>query len=409
MSHVQRLKDLSDIVKDAGMRGENMTETLHKVAEIHDLTVDEIDRVAELANREVQLGLYKSAEDKRFKFDLAKPSVVKQAARKSAGTTTKSASATQKLAYAIDEVGGDPFASPLRDSDVQALSLATSIDDERCAKIAEERQDYSDRELFFALGEQEAKLLAIKTEGDMQEMKIAQDAAQHHKQLVQSAVDLVTTGITLPSLYDAIVAAVSGSTCTEEEKETSENILRMIISALKEKGIPNYRMGFRDHGDPEALDSMTEDDLVTRCKQLSSYEADPRAGGTITHQDVKSATVLYEEQVKHTDLNFGGAQINLQRDAEHHMRTTATNKFKPQRYLDDADNFDKDGKPVVVNANSEFIVAVKNLVGDQTRMRQTHSAQEYIGLKLKQIEEAMSNLREVRMAEKDNANREGVG
>jgi hypothetical protein len=84
----------------------------------------------------------------------------------------------------------------------------------------------------------------------------------------------------------------------------------------------------------------------------------------------------------------------------------------PQMYLDDAQNTPNNA-PRVINASSEFIVAVRNLVGEQGRLRQVHGAQEYLGLKLKQLEEAMRKLTSIRKIEEDRmankAQMQGVG
>jgi|GEM_PF-4861352 len=409
MSITMRLNDLADVVKEAGLRGESMTDTLTKVADLHDLSGEEIDRVAEIANRAVQRGLYKEAVDKRFKFDLARPRDVKTASRSAASTShIKSAGLTEKIAAAIDDEGGDPFAAPLRAEHANTLSLVTAIDDARLDEIATLKRADADRELLLDLGKAESELLALQTEGLAHEVKCAADAANYHKQMIQSAADLIYSGVTLPSLYEAIYAGVSGTTCTDADRDNADDIARMVISELKKRGVENYRMGFRDHGDPDAIEAMTEDQLLQKCKALCSYTRDPRASGTISHLDVKSAEVHHEEHVKHTEPKFMNGQHHLQTDADGFMRERESAGKVPQQYLDDADNYE-DGKPRVVNANSEFVIAVKNLVGEQTRLRQVHGAQEYIGLKLKQIEEACNNLREVQATEKSKANTEGVG
>jgi hypothetical protein len=38
-------------------------------------------------------------------------------------------------------------------------------------------------------------------------------------------------------------------------------------------------------------------------------------------------------------------------------------------------------------------MTVKDLVGEQTRLRKAHSANEYLGLKMQQVEEALAKLK----------------
>jgi bifunctional DNA-binding transcriptional regulator/antitoxin component of YhaV-PrlF toxin-antitoxin module len=64
----------------------------------------------------------------------------------------------------------------------------------------------------------------------------------------------------------------------------------------------------------------------------------------------------------------------------------------PQVYLDDAENIPKSGIRIY-NTDDQFIINIKDLVGAQDRINKSHSAQEYIGLKLKKIEEALRNLK----------------
>jgi hypothetical protein len=404
MSIRHRIAQLADQVKSAGLKGQSMTAELAKVASEHDLTTSEIERIAESANREVQLGLYKSSQDKRFKFDLARPSEVQGAARKTASTLVLDAAGeAEKFAELTDEMGGDPYAAPSRDSELDRMSLVQILSDEQISKLAEENQEREDREMIMELGKQHSEFEAVRLEGTVWEVKCAQEASRSHAEMAQAACDMIHGGVTLPSLYEAIVAATSGSTCTEEELKAADTITLMVIDELKKRGVENYKMGFRDHGDPDALKALTPEKLLKRCKQVCGYTSDPRNAGTIDMNDVKTAEVYTESTPHATSPKFNDKkQENLLEDAVSLLNSRPSNADHkvPQHYLDDADNY-MDGKPRVINATNEFVIAVKNLVGEQGRIHQVHAAQEYVGLKLKEIEEALRKLTNVREAEAD--------
>lgn len=412
MSARYRLAQLAEKVKVAGFAGKSMTDELSKIAQAEDLTHDEISRVAEIANRDVQLGLYKTATDKRFKFELADPAPVKAAARKTASTLqSSSVGSFEKVASAIDEVGGDPFAAPFRSKD--NLSLLQHVpNEETFAKIAADRQEFEDRNQLFELDKARLGVEAMFREGEQWAAKIAGSAVDNEKTIVQSAMDMVHSGVTLPSIYEALAAAVSGSTVPEEEMENAALITRMIIEGLKARGVENYKMGFRDHGDPEAMAKMTTEQLVERCKQLSSY-SQPRQENTFSMRDVKTAAQYTEAHVsrgetgRDANVDAGATAMELLQ-----KRPSVMDHKVPQMYLDDAQNTPNNA-PRVINASSEFIVAVRNLVGEQGRLRQVHGAQEYLGLKLKQLEEAMRKLTSIRKIEEDRmankAQMQGVG
>jgi hypothetical protein len=66
----------------------------------------------------------------------------------------------------------------------------------------------------------------------------------------------------------------------------------------------------------------------------------------------------------------------------------------PQTYLDERNTGNTPGgTPRVVNGDSSFTIAVKDLVGARDRLLKTHNAQEYLGLKLKEIAEATGQLK----------------
>lgn len=401
-----RLSQLAEQVKKAGLSGGSMTAELEKVATANDLTVEEISRIAEMANRDVQLGLYKQANDKRFKFELANAEAVKTAARKHASTMGNTpANGTEKLAALIDETGSDPFAAPYRENTDYSLPQY-KLTDEEFSKIAAEQQDVADRNMLFELDKSRLEVEALVQEGNQFEAKIASEAVDHHKYMIQSAVDLISSGITLPSLYEAMRAAVSGSTVSQEEKDAVDDTMRLLLSGLKDRGVHNYQMGFRDQGDPDALNALSNDELLARCKALSCYNDDQAFS---TH-DTKVAGVYMEKSVPHSKPS----SESLAEDAIKlfNERSSIADNTPPQTYLDDAVN--QVGPQMrVFDGENEFVTSVKNLVGDQTRLRQVHAAQEYLGLKLKSIEEAMRGIAAVRAAEAEKAQKattvNGVG
>lgn len=395
MSIRYRLAQFAEKVKQAGLAGKPMTDELMKIAQAEDLTGDEISRIAEMANRDVQLGLYKTATDKRFKFQLADPTPVKAAARKIASERpVHDGSTFDKVASVMDEVGGDPFAAPYREQ--TDLSLFRHEPNEQVfEKISAEMREFNDRTMLFELDKTRLETESLVREGQQWMSKIASDSVNYEKTIVQSAMDMVHNGITLPSLYEALVAAVSGSTVPENERDAADNVTMMVIDGLKKRGVENYQMGFRDHGDPEAMAKLTAEQLLQRCKAVSAYNG--RDENTFSMHDVKTAETYSEADVKRGPANpnpHGGIDAL----ALLHERSSVMDHKVPQMYLDQADNT-PGGKPRVINASNEFVVAIKNLVGEQFRLRQVHGAQEYLGLKLKQLEEAIRKLTAIRVLE----------
>lgn len=400
MSTRQRLAQFTEKVKAAGLAGEEMTAELMKIAQANDLTGEEINRIAEMANREVQLGLYKTAADKRFKFKLADPGPVKEAARKQASIRPVTSAGTfDKVATASDEadgLGGDPFASPYREQTNLSLYLHEP-NPETWEKMAADQRSYDDRTMIFELDKKRLEMAALHLEGQQWEMKIGEEAVSHEKQLIQGAMDMIYNGMTLPSLYEALAAAVSGSTVPQEEAEAADTITRMVIEGLKARGVENYRMGFRDHYDPEGMAKMTTEQLLQRCKQLSAY-SQVRDANTMSMRDTKTAEIYSESHSGKGPNSMSSVDGGLNALDLLHQRPSVMDHKVPQMYVDDGQNT-PGGKPRVINAANEFVVAVKNLVGEQFRLRQVHGAQEYLGLKLKQLEEAIRKLTDIRQLE----------
>lgn len=395
-----RIDGLTEKLAAVGLAGGNMNDTLRKLAEKEDLSGNEVRRIAEEANRKVQLGLYKVAADKRFKFELADGQAIAGERTKSAEEhpeISKEAELDVKLS-AVEDAGGDPFA--IERSDLSKLSLFQADVD---AKVAENLVQIQDAEIVHELRKAASALEAVRYEAQVEESAIKRAAIEANDHLVQSAVDLVTHGITLPSLYDAVLAGVSGSNSgisLEDGISKTDALMHLVVAGLKKRGIENHKMGFRHNGDPQGLSQLTADQLIALCKRHSSYQR-PQ---DLTMVDVKTAELLktadtYIEHYSSPKRGGKGDSAPLRpEDALDILKDRGSQNGQfavPQAYLDDADNL-PGGQPRVYNTNDEFIVAVNDLVGAQDRMRRCHAAQEYIGLKLKKIEDAVAAMSEAR-------------
>lgn len=390
-----RLTRLAEEVKKAGVAGESMQAMLEKVAEREDLTGEEIARVAEMSNRDVQLELHKTASNKRFKFELANAKTACARLRKksaeSLAPTTMISSDTEKLASAIDEAGGDPFAAPYRETPTSITEH--QITDERASKLAAEMADVQDREALFALDKARAELEVLHKTGEAQIMRVNDDAESHRKDLVQAAMDLIESNLTLPDLYAACYAAGAGS-CNDqvEHKKNVDGLMGLVITGLRERKMPVYRMGFRDYGDPNALEALSNEELLDWCHTVSGY-ADPNITNAFTSAEGKTAAVEYAEA---HPTPVSNKQWSVHMDDPYQLlmdRPSVKDHPVHQSRVDAAKN-----EVRVFNTNHPFIVSAHCLVGDRNRLVQLHGAQEYLGLKLKQIEEAMSGLAGVRAA-----------
>jgi len=365
-------------VKEAGLRGLDMTAELRKVAQLEDLSANEIRRIAEDANRQVQLEKYKLAGDKRFKFALADGVTVAKEAE-AACKTVKRASTDDRYA-AIDQASGDPFAPPER-YDASGLSVLNAP---IRVKLAAATDRAADREKLAKLDLARLDVEALIKEARALEITTASHAKKSFEAVVQSAKDLVTAGITLPSLYEAIIASMPD---TPDRVQTADDILGLIIDKLRKDGVPAHKMGFRHKGRPDLLEKLTTDDLLTLCHRASGYVGTP----DLTMCDVKTSE--YFEAYAELGNSAQGTPIRPVDSENDLVRRGSQNGIYgvPQVYLgDDAKN-----QVRVINGDHEFVIGITDLVGDQTRMRKCHAAQEYLGLKLKQIEWAMRNLDEV--------------
>ncbi len=385
MSHRARLQPFADTVKAAGLEGKSMTDALRNVAHEHDLTQHQIHRVAEIANRDVQLTLQKSASDKRFKFDLADPFKITEALAKTASAPEQHEGLRGELAK-VAALGGDPFAAPdLGTSDGLSLYQQPL---EPIIELGQRNQKIAATLAKLTAAEFEtSQLLEAAKEA---KLEIYRDAVGSHKRAVDDAAELVMGGITLPSLYQAMAAAVSGSAASDAERETVDSLALMIIQELKDRGIPNHRMGFRYKVNLAEIDNLSADDLVALCKRSMGCEC-----GSLTMETQKSAA-RYIEGI--AELHALDANQHPYQEAGKWLgaRGAITQYPLQAGYLDEKLTQNQTGSNMrMINGDSEFVIAVRDLVGAQDRMYKNHNSQAYLGMKLKQIQEAIGGLRGV--------------
>jgi hypothetical protein len=387
MNHLQkRLEGFADEVKQAGMSGASMQDKVAEIVGREDLSENEVRRIVEMSNRDVQLGLYKQAEDKRFVFDLAHPGDAVKHARANAEASTIQQSS--KVA-AIEEAGGDPFA-PL---DTDAPAKFSLYEARVGSDLIHEKEAAETREMTLKLAHIHDELKAVLHAGkqaDMRSIKIAQES---HDDAVQAAVDLLSSGIKLPDLYIALRAAVSGGEYnTPETVKATDDLASLILSGLKQRGIPNHRLGFAFKGDLDELDGMSQDAILALAKRAAGLPEKGLLAGDICMQTCKEAQRFMLSRPKpqkpaENSHPFEDAAewLNIRPSQKDHPVPAAT--------LDAAVvSHDPNGKVRAVNGDSEFVIAVKNLVGEQKRLGRSHAAQEYLGLKIKQIEDAIGKL-----------------
>lgn len=394
MSLKKRLQKLAAKVQAAGVNGESMQDKLASIIQAEDLSPHEVRRIAEMANRGVQLELSKVAEDKRFKFELCDAGKAVKFARKVAEASTRNSEPYAKLASAIEEAGGDPFAPIGRaDGGVESLSLINRTPD---AKIAFADNERRTREMLFELDRTRLELEAMQKEAQAAKVESYGKASDANDRAVQSAVDLlIGGGIKLPDLYMAIRAACGGSRADKNAGKVMDNLTLLIINGVKSRGVKNHQLGFRFKGDIDALDALSDRDLLALAKRT--------AGDIGTGPESTDISILtekrahrYVETVNHirkaTDTKghpFEDAAALL------HIRQSVSDHPQPDGYLDDAVVGNTPGGKVrVVDGDHEFIIGIQDLVGEQARLTRLHNADEYIGLKLKQIENSMRTLQD---------------
>jgi hypothetical protein len=388
MSHKARLQPYIDDVKAAGLRGESMQDKLASIVAANDFTPHEIRRIAEDANRGVHIALTKQAhaqkKDARLRFELADPEKLVGEARKSAEASLYR-EGSSKIA-AIEEAGGDPFA-PIPEAGDVKLSLYEHPLDPNLAYSLEEAKT---RSLLLELDKTRAEVEIVHNEAKSAGVSALSEASDAHDRIIQSAIDMVMSGVTLPSLYRAVMATVSG--CREDGKHPEElrTLLRMIIEGLKSRGVPNHRMGFRFAADRNEIDQLSIDDLVSMCENAVAYDRGACPPMALT----KQAQFYLQKQPNYATMRETGKHPF--EDAAHWMenRPAQADHKLPQTYLDERNTGNTPGgTPRVVNGDSSFTIAVRDLVGARDRLLKTHNAQEYLGLKLKEIAEATGQLK----------------
>ena len=388
MSHRPRLQPFADVVKAAGLRGDSMQGALRKVAEAHDLNAHEIRRVAEIANRDVQLNVLKTAGDKRVKFELADPFALTGELQKTAGEL-RPASEAEKIA-ALTYAGGDPFKAPelpVGPGDLSVYREAANADpaialQAELTKLAETRSTlqaaYSDTERML----EEANMMGLEHNSA---------ARGAYDRMVADAVELVLAGITVPSLYETLYQSVAGPKATDDERQYADDLMLQILRGLKEKGVPNHRLGFRYKADVNGLDALGVEDLLTLCKNSLGCRH-----GTITMADTKTAARLLEATAIQRDLD-PGQHLFDEAGAWMNTRPAIVDYQVPQAFLDDTQTENRTGPRLrVLNGDSEFVVAVRDFRNATNGLAKSHNAAEYLGLQLKRVGDALEENREAR-------------
>lgn len=388
MSHKARLQPHIDEVQAAGLRGESMQDKLAAVVGANDFTPHEIRRIAEDANRGVHIALTKQAhaqkKDARLRFELADAEKLVGAARKTAEASLFRVGSS-KLA-AIEEAGGDPFAAPETGGEVKLSLYDHPIDPAMAYAIDESKT----RSMLLELEQTRERVAAVEMEAKAAGVSALSEAHDSHDRIIQSAIDMVTSGVTLPSLYRAIMATVSGCRAEPANEGELRTLLRLVIEGLKERGVPNHRMGFRYAADRNEIDNLSVDDLVSMCEHAVAYDRGAPPPLPLT----KQAQFYLEKQPDYAKMRATGLQPYEDAAAWLEKRPSQTEHKLPQSYLDERNTGNTPGgTPRVVNGDSSFTIAVKDLVGARDRVLKTHAAQEYLGLKLKEIAEATGQLK----------------
>jgi hypothetical protein len=356
-----------------------MQAKLAQIVESNDLTQHEIQRIAEMANRDVQLSLYKTSSDKRFKFELANPGPLKSSAKKKKANFSRAATETEKVASAVL---AENFDVPYRES---SLSIYEQPLDESYVaelKVAELQG------LQHELNKTRQEFTVLLKQGEAEIIKIASKAEASYSNLIQTGLDHMMNGITFTSLYQAIYASVGGGGATLADRVKADELALLLLAGLKKRGYPNHKLGFRHRGNIKALDALKPVEILALSKLALGIE---------TPSDLSMGATKQADYAE--KLTVGSADSNipfLAQEAETWMkfRPSEIEHSCPQAYVDDSINNNlPNGKPVVFNTDNTFIVSIKDLMGDQSRMVRLHGAQEYIGLKLKQIEDALVNLK----------------
>ncbi len=379
-----RLEGLAAQVQDVGVQGGDMQQKLAELVDQHDLSGNEICRVAEMANRGTQVQLMKVAEDKRFIFKLIDPKPLVERAEKAARDSRFIGEGLAKTAALVEEAGGDPFAPlPAPSATAKTLSIyAEPLTD----KYAHDLSMREFGEILHKLNQEHANFQLALSAAEAEKSAAYSKANDAFDRVVQSAADMTMSGaVPLPAMYYAMMAAISGSTVPAHVVKSTDQFFLLVIDELLKRGISKARMGFKWQGDLEAIDKLSAEDLLALCKRACGrpYEGD------ITMETQKSAQV-YLQTINYVNPSLAKNHPYEEAAKFLGVRPSIADHGLPSFMLDDKYNGNTPkGKPVVMNGDSEFIIAVKDLVGEQQRLTKLHNASEYLGLKLKEIEGAV--------------------
>src|ERR1039458_3420732 len=101
----------------------------------------------------------------------------------------------------------------------------------------------------------------VLKQGESEISKTAEKATKDLTAAVQGALDLIMTGVSLPSLYQAVMISVSGHRAGAEAKKAAADLMALIVHGLKKRGVPNHKMGFNHKGDVVGLDKLSEEQI----------------------------------------------------------------------------------------------------------------------------------------------------
>jgi hypothetical protein len=404
MSIRQRIADHAAVVKAAGLRGESMQKKLAEIVSQEDLPPPAIHRIAEQANREVLGEVMKTARaqksDPRLKFELCDPAALVKEARKSAAASLFATSNHIEKLAAIDEAGGDPFAAPVQhEKDIGQIPLSlfhVPLDE----KLAFALKEADVRSMLYQLDQHRLELEAMEKAACQASISIAGESQGAYDRAVQSAIDMVMTGVTLPSLYQAIMASTSGSKAPEEVEMEHRALLKMVVEGLKERGVPNHRLGFRYPARLGEIDKLGTDDIISMCEAAVAYSRGQNPAENLDKQLklTKIAQKYLEVEPNYAAMKETGKHPYEDAAAWLQNRPSFKDHPLPQTYLDERNtgNLPRGG-PRIVDGSSEFVTAIHDLVGARDRMLRQHAAKEFIGLKLQEIAQTAGQLKKAQV------------
>lgn len=369
-------------VADAGINGQSMQDKLAELIRDNDLNQNEVRRICEDANRTVHLHFVKAAQtngtDPRVRFDLVDPAVGTKTARKTAEASLYRTATQLDTLTSVMDSDGDAFRTP---DELKVASPSLSLyETDISPSLTKDQEEQESRELLYKLKRAHWEHDMMIKEAARESIRLTGIAVDAHSKAVDSAVEMILTGATrLPDLYMALFAAVSGNrNATEADRTGAKELLKLIVSGLKGRGVPNHRMGFRKDWDREDFDSLGADAIVELCDKAVNVTA---GNDTATKLAVCYITEIISPTTKDADPLQSAKDWLSKRPSMNDKEYTVPNK--PEW---------SENKVVPVNGDSEFIIAVKDLVGARDRMSTMHNAQEYLGLRLKQIEDHLKGV-----------------